>query len=362
MNALPLAPSLPMQAILVSSLQNLTIGVLAVGRDGIVIVANPVACELLGRDLDQTAGRRVSEVLAAAPGSAALLAAFHDPKAQPLRRDWTRQGEAGDLLTLELTASRAEPPWDDQLAGLVLIEDVTELRRLVRQNELRSRLTGMGEMAIGLAHEIRNPLGSIGLLAETLERELEDREELAQLAAQILAGVRSLEHLVSNTLEFARPRRLAVTRVSLAQALADALGWVEHPLVQKGACLEFDISRAPQGCIAGDAEQLRQVFLNLLLNAIQAVGEDGLISVRLESAEAGWRVLIRDDGPGIPPTIIDKIFDPFFTTRDKGSGIGLAVAHAIVTAHGGRIQVQSEPGRGATFSVYLPENIAIEER
>ena len=354
--------SLPLQAILVSTLQNMTIGVLAVGRDGVAIVANPAACRLLGADLEHLAGRPAREILAPMPGAEGMLEVFGEGRVALSRRDWTRQTADGAALTLELTAAAAEPPWDAQLAGLVLIEDVTEMRRLESQAALRSRLTGMGEMAIQLAHEIRNPLGSIVLLAGMLEQDLAPHPERAVLASQILAGVRALDHLVANTLEFARPRRLSLARVSLAEVVADALGWIEHPLAQKSGRVEFDISRAPQAAIAGDGEQLRQVFLNLLLNAVQSIDEGGRIRVALEAAPGGWRVTVADDGHGIPPAIAGRIFDPFFTTRDKGSGIGLAVVHAIVSAHGGRVETASERGRGATFLVYLPEEPPVGRR
>lgn len=349
--------SAPLQAILVSTLQNLTLGVLAISRDGLTIVANPAACALLERSLDQTAGVPIDILLEPVPGGGTLLATLMGGPAASVRQVWERPGQH-----LEFTAVRARSPWDLQLSGLVLIEDKTELRRLEKQAALRSRLTGMGEIAIELAHEIRNPLGSIALFADTLERELAGEPSLGALAAQILAGVKSLEHLVANTLQFARPRRLAVSRVSLAQVLADALIYVEHPIMQKSIKPDFDLSRAPQACIAGDAEQLRQVFLNLFLNAIQAMDEGGTLAVRLvPGISGGWRISVHDDGQGIAPDVLPRIFDPFFTTREKGSGIGLAVVHSIVSAHGGRIEVDSAPGKGTTFRLTFPERLPIEE-
>lgn len=352
-----ISASAPLQAILVSTLQNLTMGVLAISRDGLTIVANPAACALLERPLDQTAGMPIDVLLESVSGGGRLLATLMGGPADSIRETWERSDRY-----LEVTAVRARAPWDRQLSGLVLIEDKTELHRLGKQAALRLRLTGMGEIAIELAHEIRNPLGSIALFADTLERELEGEPSLCALASQILAGVKSLEHLVANTLQFARPRRLAVSRVSLAQVLADALIYVEHPLLQKNIKPDFDLSRAPQACIAGDAEQLRQVFLNLFLNAVQAMDEGGTLSVRLvPGTTAGWQISVHDDGHGIAPEIQPRIFDPFFTTREKGSGIGLAVVHSIVIAHGGRIEVESKPGKGTTFRLTFPERLPIDD-
>ncbi len=348
--------SAPLQAILVSTLQNMTLGVLAISRDGLAIVANPAACALLERPLDQTAGVPIDVLLEPVSGAGRLLAPLMGGPVAAVREVWERSGRH-----LEVSAVRAQPPWDTKLSGLVLIEDKTELRRLEKQAALHSRLTGMGEIAIELAHEIRNPLASIGLFAETLERELGGEPSLCPLASQILAGVKSLEHLVSNTLQFARPRRLSVSRVSLAQILADALMFVEHPIMQKAIKPDFDLSRAPHACVSGDAEQLRQVFLNLFLNAIQAMDEGGTLAVRLVPAtDGGWQITVHDDGHGIAPENLPRIFDPFFTTREKGSGIGLAVVHSIVVAHGGRIETESEPGKGTTFRLTLPERLPIE--
>ncbi|MEN6626560.1 MAG: ATP-binding protein [Candidatus Sumerlaeia bacterium] len=350
--------SAPLQAILVSTLQNLTLGVLAVSRDGLTIVANPAACALLERPLEETAGTPIHVLLDGVPGSGRLLSTLMGSPVAEARAVWTTPERH-----LEFTAVRARAPWDAQLSGLVLIEDKTEWRRLEHEAALRSRLTGMGAIAIELAHEIRNPLGSIALFADTLERELAGEPSLAALAAQILAGVKSLEHLVANTLQFARPRRLAISRVSLAQVLADALIYVEHPLLEKNIKPDFDLSRAPQACIAGDAEQLRQVFLNLFLNAVQAMDEGGTLAVRLvpDAAGGGWQISVHDDGHGIAPEIQPRIFDPFFTTREKGSGIGLAVVHSIVVAHGGRVEVDSAAGKGTTFRLTFPERLRIEE-
>jgi PAS domain S-box-containing protein len=349
-----------LEAVLVSTLQNLTQGVLAVGGDGVIILANPAACRLLERPLEELAGARIEKVLASMAGAEDLLAALREG-GEGRRREWTRRIGEGPTRRLELTAEPAQPPWDVHLAGLVLVEDVTELRRLEQQAALKSRLTGMGEIAIRLAHEIRNPLGSIALFATALESELREDGELASLASQIAAGVRSLEHLVANTLEFSRPRRMAVTRVHLGRLIEETLVYVEHPLGQKSIQVDFDAETAADAQIAGDAEQLRQVILNLVINAIQAMDLGGRLRIGIErGSEGGWLMTVGDDGPGIAREILGRIFDPFFTTREKGSGIGLAVAHSIVAAHGGRIGAESAPGEGATFRVWLPEEMVIE--
>jgi signal transduction histidine kinase len=344
-----------MQAILLSTLQSLTVGVLAVGQDGIVIVANPAACLLLEREVDKLAGMHVESALPDLPRTAELLLTLQGVGGRRGRAFWSPATADGQSRRVELTAVRALPPYDRHLAGLILLKDRTELHRLETQAQLRSRLTGMGEIAMNLAHEIRNPLGSIALFADTLEHELTEQPELAQLANQIARGVNALEHLVANTLEFAKPRRLSLARIRLNDVIDDALVYVQHPLAQHGIRLRYDHDLQPEAWIAGDAEQLRQVFLNLMLNAVQAMEAGGTLSVSIQGAEGrGWRVTVGDDGVGIPDELLTRIFDPFFTTREKGSGLGLAVVHRIVTAHGARIEIQSRVAAGTRVAVTFP--------
>jgi signal transduction histidine kinase len=357
-----------MQAILISTLQSLTDGVLAVGQDGIIIVANPAACAMLDRPLEDLAGCHIETVLPEGAETAELLLTLQGVGGRRGTACWPRTEPDGRARRLDLTAVRALPPYDLHLAGLILLEDTTELRRLETQARLRSRLTGMGEIAMNLAHEIRNPLGSIVLFADTLRQDLADRPELAQLAGQIAHGVKALEHLVANTLEFAKPRRLSMARVRLNDAIHDALVYVQHPLAQHDIRVRYDHDLQPDAWISGDGEQLRQVFLNLFLNAIQAMENGGTLRISIHAASvepdcagidvAGWRVAVADDGIGIPDELHTRIFDPFFTTRDKGSGLGLAVVHRILSAHGARIELRSRVAAGACFEVTFP--VAVE--
>ena len=344
-----------MQAILLSTLQSLTVGAVAVAKDGVVMVANPAACRLLGHQLEELAGRQVEEILNDVPDADVLLLTLQGAGGEQRKTHWTPEGRDPMSRWIELTAVRALPPYDQHLAGLILLEDQTELRRFEAQAKLQSRLAGMGEIAMNLAHEIRNPLGSIALFATALERELEDDESLGPLAGQIVAGVKSLDHLVGNTLEFARPRRMSMSRVNLTEAISDTLVYIEHPLREKSIQLTCDTDMHPEAWIVGDAEQLRQVFLNMAINAIQAMNEGGTLEIRLFPAEGGgWTMELCDDGVGIPEEMIEKIFDPFFTTKEKGSGIGLAVVHRVLEAHEARIEVESTVPVGTTFRVTFP--------
>lgn len=343
-----------MQAILLSTLQSLTDGVMAVGRDDIVIAANPAACRLLHVPLDRLAGRPLGGVLAEVPQSDELLLTLHGAGGGQSSIEWQKTGEGIETRQIEVTAVRALPPYDRSLAGIVLLHEVTELRRLEAQAQLRSRLTGMGEIAINLAHEIRNPLGSMELFSTTLEHELADSPEQAQLAAHITRGIRAIEHLVANTLQFARPRRLSLQRVALKPLLCETLAFLAHPIQQHGIEAIFDHDLAPDAVIDGDPEQLRQVFLNLCLNGIQAMECGGRLTIDLAAEPEAWRVNITDEGVGIPPELLGRVFDPFFTTREKGSGLGLAIVHRILAEHGAQLDMESRVAVGTRVIVRFP--------
>lgn len=347
-----------MQAMLISTLQSLTCGVLAVGRDGIIVAANPAACEILDSPVQAIAGKPIDQVLPEIPEQERLIDALMVERAAPVRAEWTIEANGHGRRVVRISTVRAIAPYDVHLAGLILTEDVTELRRLERRAMVQSRLSGIGELTMNLAHEIRNPLGSISLFASTLAQELSGDESLGRLAEHLVAGVKSIEHVVSNALEFAQPRRLSMTRVDLAELLESTLVFIEHPRRQKSIEIQLRLPDpslpilSRDASIMGDAEQLRQVFLNIALNALQAMETGGVLRVSLRPSGAhGWEVEITDDGVGIPKDDLEKIFDPFFTTKEKGSGIGLAVVHRILTAHGAQIEVESMVGAGTSFRV-----------
>lgn len=348
-----------MQAMLISTLQSLTCGVLAVARDRIVVAANPAACRLFGREVGTLATRPLRDVFEGVPASDTLIGALFGAGPESAEIEWEQSENGHRRRTVRLRAVRAAAPHDRGLAGLILAEDVTELRRLEEQEAVRSRLAGIGELAMQLAHEIRNPLGSMALYASTLAHELQGDPSLGPLAENLVGGVTSIEHVVNNALEYSRPRRMAMSRVDLAAAVRDALRYIEHPRLQKEIALDFDAAPAEDGAaeawIAGDAEQLRQVFLNVGLNAIQAMESGGRLKVRLApSGPEAWEVEFIDDGVGIPEADRQRVFDPLYTTKQKGSGIGLALCHRILTAHQARIEIDSEVGEGTTVRMIFP--------
>lgn len=231
-------------------------------------------------------------------------------------------------------------------------------------DERAKRLMAMGEMAASLAHEIRNPLGSMELFCTLLKKDLTDQPQLLNFAEQIHQGIRSLEQIIANCLQFARD---VVPRL---RSVSDARAWASEVLATIQPKLDADgVSAAVEaddlGEVRIDDYQLRQALLNLLLNAVDAVqarraanpGEAVNPAIVLRCAKSGakhWRLSVSDTGTGMDAQTEQKIFDPFFTTKERGTGLGLAVVHTIVKAHHGTVLVESKLGEGTTVSLDLP--------
>ncbi len=230
----------------------------------------------------------------------------------------------------------------------------TELGEKNKLLERRNRLAALGEMAAGMAHEIRNPLGGIQLYASLLAKDVADQVDSLQLVNKISAGVKRLEGLVSQTLHFTREITANVTEVDLAEVVAEAIELSHNAMLARS--ITCNVQGPARLAVMADSVLIGQALLNLLLNAADAAPQGGTVSVTFNAppADSGARqfhLVIRDSGPGIPAAILDKVFNPFFTTKDNGTGLGLAIVHRIVEAHEGTISVTNPPDGGARFEI-----------
>jgi signal transduction histidine kinase len=226
-----------------------------------------------------------------------------------------------------------------------------ELAAKNRELRRRERLASLGQMAAGLAHEIRNPLGAIALYATMLEQDLLEAPEQVQTVRKIATAVNGLNRLVTSILEFARPREPSRQMVPFSRVLSLAAPAVSPLLEQKAIEL-----RVPQQEVTfyADPEDLARALANLLRNAAEAVQQGGVIAVRIRAARQGAAAIwVEDDGAGVPPDMADRVFEPFATTKHNGTGLGLAIVHQIVEAHGGRIRLRRSRLGGARFCLRI---------
>ncbi|MEW6569730.1 MAG: ATP-binding protein [Nitrospirota bacterium] len=250
---------------------------------------------------------------------------------------------------------------EDSLRGtVILIRDITRLKELEIQHERNQRLIAMGEMAAKIVHEIRNPLCSMELFASMLEKEL-DNKTCKELAKGISAGISNLNNILKNMLFFARPHKPAMRNINLEKVVEDSL-MMFAPLL---ASRNINLKKSLLDCeISGDAELLKQVFINIVSNAIQSMpdADGGRLKVVMSKSVHAVIVEVEDSGEGIKLEDLEKIFNPFFSTKDAGTGLGLTIASKIMQAHGGYIKVQSEEGNGSVFRLYFPLIARAERR
>ena len=236
---------------------------------------------------------------------------------------------------------------------LTLRQELSEKNRLL---ERKNRLAALGEMAAGMAHEIRNPLGGIQLYASLLAKDVAGVAGAGELVGKISGGVKRLEALVSSVLHFTREITATLNPTDAADLVDQAIELATPQMDARGIAWSVEGPR-PMPIVA-DAYLLSQCLLNLVLNAVDAMQPGGHLSIRLWPADEALgtrqlRIVVRDTGPGIPTTILDKIFNPFFTTKDTGTGLGLAIVHRIVEAHDGTILASNPPDGGAQFEIRI---------
>ncbi|MEW5982005.1 MAG: ATP-binding protein [Acidobacteriota bacterium] len=339
---------------LVASMRN---GVLATSRDGVVVAINDEARRILGiRQQPNLAGRHVADVLAAYPELVRLFSDAYQMGHLPNRHE-LRLKPSGRVIGYTLALVRDER---GRVRGAALLfKDLTLVEQAEERERLRDRLAALGEMAATIAHEVKNPLASIEVMAGLLRRQLLDRPDVHELLAEIITEAKKANAIVLEVLEFVRPIRLQVGEAPLRRILQDAITAAERKSPRRDTALVVDVpSDLPD--IQGDDHQLTQLVTNLLQNAIEALAGRGSIRVRAEVRRQDHErapmvaLLVSDDGPGIPAEIHDRLFNPFVTTKPQGSGLGLAIVRKIADAHEGRIDVATEPGRGTTFTVLLP--------
>jgi PAS domain S-box-containing protein len=333
-------------------LESVPSGVVAVDPEGRITTLNRAAQEITGLGPETLGGPFWGSFPFAEEGDGS------GPRFQQLERlprsTVTIQRSDGEKALLGLRVSPFRGEGGEVLGRVVVFQDVTRLKRLEEQEARNHRLVAMGEMAAGIAHEIRNPLGSLELFASHLVEELRGSPH-DELSTHILKGIQNLSRITGNLLLFARKIDPHLVHTELAEVLSEALVDARAALSAKGVSLAQEIDRC---AVAADPDLLRQVFLNLLLNAVQAVESDGRIFVasRVDVEEDPPVAVVRvaDSGPGVPPDAAERIFDPFYTTKVNGMGLGLAIVQRIVSAHGGWVAVGSGSLKGAEFVVGLP--------
>lgn len=336
-----------------SVIEHISEGLFFIDLAGTVSTYNPQAEHLFGPSRQQVLGSSFWDHFPDDLFGFSLKRALREKKAPQCHyHTWKARGHQKKELEIHTTFVLS---FDTAQQGLlILIRDVSHLRHLQAAAQQHDRMQELGKLAASVAHEIRNPLGGIEGFASLLAQDLYDQPEKRHMAEQIVAGARTLNHLVSQILEFSRPVQLHLTTQPLGPILEKAVASVRADAhLSKKVLLALRSPYEPIE-VPVDPSWLERALLNLILNAYQATPEEGRIDVVLSRDAAGAKITVQDTGTGILPEHCDQLFSPFFTTKAKGTGLGLAEVQKIVQAHGGKIDVQSQVGKGTLFSLYLP--------
>ncbi len=333
--------------------RSLSSGLVTVDLAGQILTMNQAAGDILDVSPDDATGHPADAVL---PGLAVRLRAL-GARDSLRRSDLVLPPRRGrEPRVLGLSVSPLRDPADEVIGRVLNFQDLTELRTLEDTMRRAERMATVGQLAAGIAHEIRNPLaaisGSIELLANTPQVAEDDKA----LMTIVVREIERLDTLINELLEYANPRPRELIEIDLAVLVGETLQVMRQD--RTWGAITW-VAELPDGRIGmtADPSKLRQVVWNLCRNAAEAAqAGGGHVTARARVDEVKVVIEIEDDGPGIAPEHVARIFDPFFTTRKKGTGLGLATCHAIVADHGGSLAVSSEPGRGARFIVTLPRH------
>jgi len=336
-------------------------GILAADEEGRLQLINSAAREIMGLE-GSLVGRPLRQIVPSPEGNTAFIAILDELLNEQITYSRPREIQIvnGRGETLELGVATSLIPGEEGkiLSSVVVILDLTELVELQERVRKADRLSALGSMATKVAHEIRNPLGSVKGLGQLVLESEEEGSETYRYMERIVREVDRLSNIVDELLDYSQRRPLTLDSVDLNDVVREGLDMARFREGDHAPTLlqDLDLSLPP---IRMDRNRFLQAVLNVLVNALQAIDSDGGVvtvsTFREETTKGGQIVLeISDNGPGIPPDALDHIFDPFFTTKENGSGLGLSIAHTIVREHEGVLEVDSKLGQGTTFRILLP--------
>jgi two-component system sensor histidine kinase AtoS len=333
---------------------------------GNIVAANQAAAVMHGYSHDELLALNIRDL--DAPEDAARIA---DRMRRMFNGEWVKTAvdhfkKDGTRFPVEISASLLE--LGNHKYILAIDRDITERKQMEQVLQRAEQIRSAGELATGLAHEIKNPLAGIKVSIEVLSHSMEKTlpEEDKEILAKVIDEIRRIESLIKGLLNFARPPQPHFVNTDVNAVLDSVASMVlqnraRTPEAPQSISVVKDFDNHLP-LIKADPMQLRQVFINLLLNAVDSMKDGGVLGMRTRFDTAAQAVLleISDTGRGIDAAVMDKLFQPFFTTKSKGSGLGLAISKRLIEDHGGKIRVEQNPGGGATFTISLP--VAQSER
>jgi two-component system sensor histidine kinase PilS (NtrC family) len=345
-----------LQALNQHVIDSLPSGLATTDRQGRVQTFNRAAEFITGCPSASVIGRPIAEVLQLSQTTVdALTADLGGSRGRRMEGQYLRDGQP---MEIGLSAANLETP-GGRTGYLFTFQDVTEFKKLERDARMQQRLAAVGEMAAGIAHEIRNPLASMSGSIQILRQDLPLSTEQEQLMDIVLRESERLNTTIGSFLAYARPQRFAIERFDVRRALNDAALLLRNSAdVQDNHVIDVDVPDAELWYEA-DEGQIKQIVWNLATNGLRAMPDGGRLLLQGTYGAEGVVITVRDEGVGIPAAELEGLFQPFHGRFVKGSGLGLAIVHRIVTDYNGEIQVNSQPGHGTTVAVHLPVRLVV---
>ncbi len=327
---------------------SLPVGLVATDKDGKIAFSNNAVERITGLDFSRAKGQELDSML---PRRFLGLKDSLDRGESIVEKEMECRFAGDDTVPVSVSASNIMNEEGQFVGQVVILRDLGEVRRLQDEVRRKERLAAIGSLAAGVAHEIRNPLSSIKGIATYYKGKFAEHSEDRDMAGVMIEEVDRLSRAISELLEFARPAKLNLKPTNMHELLEHSIRLVQQEATAKQVEIEVLLSENFPELLV-DPDRLTQCFLNLYLNALQAMESGGRLTIAGSVKDREWAVIeIQDNGPGINPENLTKIFDPYFTTKPNGAGLGLAIVHKIIEAHQGEITVRSTPGEGTVFSL-----------
>jgi two-component system, NtrC family, sensor kinase len=332
--------------------ESLNIGVLAVDLEGIVESWNTRMEQLFGVARQDAVGRQLRSLL---PEELATEVAARGEQEQVTGIYKQRLHHQGKALTLNISITPLVSKAGERIGRLLLFDDVTQRERMEEQMSQTEKLTSLGLLAAGVAHEVNTPLAVISNYIQMLAKQMPDGDPRQGIIEKIVKQTFRASEIVNNLLNFSRTGAAEAADIDVNRVVEETLSLVSHPLKTSQIQVVKHLSESLPA-VRGSANKLQQVFLNLFLNARDAMPGGGMLEIRTGAHNGGVEIEVVDTGAGIPREHINRIFDPFFTTKPngRGTGLGLSVSYGIIKEHSGKIDVRSTPGKGTSFHVEFP--------
>jgi PAS domain S-box-containing protein len=328
--------------------------VVAVDEEGRIVMLNPLAEDLFGISRDHAINRDYNSIF---PGDPCLLKRALEEKRTTREVETEFRTLSGEDKTLIIGTSCLFDEERRFRGAVAVVHDITELKKYEEEAKRAERLSALGNLAAGVAHEIRNPLNAISITAQRLKSEFEpqkDQGEYSAFTQVILHEIKRLDGIINQFLSLAKAQKLNLAPVDMDGFLNEVTNLAEIEAKERKIEVRRAIENLPE--ILVDSGELKKALLNIMLNGIQAMPSSGELSVRsyLDDSQANIVIEIRDSGVGISKEKLSKIFQPYFSTREKGTGLGLSIAYRIISDHKGKIEVKSEVDKGTLFVIKLP--------